>query len=184
MKMQKYVWIVFGVLFLVVISYVIFVREEGEFKSPQQTHVFTDGDLNIELIYGSPSKRGREIFGALVPYDKVWRTGANEATELHTNKDLDFNGQLLKAGNYSVWAQPGKEAWKVIINSHLPSWGIDKDGAVARVPENDVMTVGGPTRVVEGVTEMFTMTIQKADSSYNLVFDWDKTKVEIPFTQK
>jgi Protein of unknown function (DUF2911) len=182
--MKKYIWIIFGVALVAVIGYVVYVREQGEFKSPQQKVAFNDGDLKIDVVYGSPSKRGREIFGGLVPYDKVWRTGANEATEFHTNKDLDFGGQELKAGDYSLWSQPGKETWKIYFNSHIPNWGIDKNGIVARVPENDVVTMEVSSASLDQEKEMFTMTIEKADSIYNLVLAWDKTKVAVPFSAK
>jgi hypothetical protein len=182
--MKKYVWIFFGVALVVVILLVILKREEGEFKSPQETSNFTDGDLKIDVVYGRPSKRGRDIFGALVPFDKVWRTGANEATEFHTNKDLDFNGQELKAGDYSMWTQPGKSTWKVFINSSIPEWGVDEHGNVAHDPENNKVVVEAPSASTDQVTEMLTITVEKADSIYNLVFAWDKTKVALPFKVK
>ena len=182
--MKKYVWMFFGVALLVVIVLVVFVREEGEFKSPQEPYSFVDGDLKVEGVYGRPSKRDREIFGGLVPFDKVWRTGANEATEFHTNKDLDFKGQELKAGNYSVWTQPGKETWKVYINSNIPEWGVDENGQAARNAQTDVVVVEVAPTATDQVTEMFTMSVEKADSTYNLIFNWDKTKVAVPFKAK
>jgi len=182
--MKKYIWMFFGVALLLVILLVIFKREEGEFKSPQEAHNFTDGDLKIAVVYGRPSKRGRDIFGALVPFDKVWRTGANEATEFHTTKDLDFSGQELKAGDYSVWTQPGKDTWRIFINSSIPEWGVDENGNVAHNPENNKVIVDAPSSSTDQVTEMFTMSVEKADSTYNLVFNWDKTRVVVPFKSK
>jgi hypothetical protein len=182
--MKKYIWMFFGAALLTVIVYVVIVREEGEIKSPQDTHAFADGDLKIDVVYCRPSKRGRDIFGALVPFDKVWRTGANEATEFHTSKDLNFSGQELKAGDYSVWTQPGKDTWKVYINSTIPGWGVDENGNAARDPQTDVVTLDVPTGTSDQVAELFTMVVEKGDSTYNLVFNWDKTKVAVPFTTK
>ncbi len=182
--MKKYVWMFFAVALLAVISYVVFVREQGEFKSPRKAHVFNDNDLKVELGYGSPAKRGRKIFGGLVSFDTVWRTGANEATEFHTNKDLDFNGQALKAGEYSVWVLPSEANWQIFINSHIPDWGINQDGIAARLAENDVVKVEAPVGNSDKMIENFAMTVEKTDSVYNLVFVWDMTKVVVPFTGK
>lgn len=182
--MKKYIWMFFGVALVVVIILVVIKREEGEFKSPQATHTFNDGDLKIELVYCQPSKRGRDIFGALVPYDKIWRTGANEATEFHSNQDLNFNGQTLAAGEYSVWTQPGSASWKVFINSTIPGWGVNETGAADRNPDTDVIVIDVPSQTVPNVTEIFTMNVEKADSVYNLILNWDKTKVAVPFSLK
>lgn len=182
--MKKYIWMFFGAALLAVIILVVFKREEGEFKSPQETHAFNDGDLKIEVVYGRPSKRNRDIFGALVPYEKLWRTGANEASEFHTSAPLNFNGQILAAGNYSIWTQPGTNSWKVFINSTIPDWGVNENGVVAKNPETDVVVVDGTPETTAEVTEMFTMKVEKADSVYNLILNWDKTKVSVPFTRQ
>jgi Protein of unknown function (DUF2911) len=181
---MKYLWMVFGGALLVVIALVVFVREEGEYKSPQERQTFTDGDLKVDYVYGRPSKRGRVIFGGLVPYDTIWRTGANEATEFHTNQDLDFSGQSLKAGDYSMWAMPGKETWTLYFNSVIPDWGINELGKPSRDAVNDVLVIQAPSTSTDQVTEMFTISVVKTDSAYNLVFNWDKTKVAFPFKKQ
>lgn len=180
---MKYLWMVFGGALLVVIIFVVFVREEGEFKSPQDKQTFTDGDLKVDHVYGRPSKRDRVIFGGLVPFDTIWRTGANEATEFHTNQDLDFGGQPLKAGDYSMWAKPGKETWSLYFNSVIPDWGINEQG-LSRDAANDAIVITAPSTSSDQVTEIFTISVEKADSTYNLVFNWDKTKVVFPFKKQ
>ena len=80
-------------------------------------------DAYIKITYSQPQKKGREIFGKLVPYDQVWRTGANEATELTTTKNIQINGTLLKAGTYSLFTIPQKDSWTIIINSEVGLWG-------------------------------------------------------------
>ena len=171
-------------ILVAVILMVVFVREEGEIKSPQSKNNLTDGDLKVEVAYGRPSKRERDIFGALVPFDAIWRTGANEATEFHTNKDLDFSGQSLKAGDYSLFTMPGKDNWKIYFNSVIPEWGVDENGKAFRDEKNDVLIVDGTPSLVNNVTETFTISVSKADSVNNLVFSWDKTKVVVPFKVK
>ena len=182
--MRKYIWMFFGVALIAVIILVVFVREKGEIKSPQARQTLSDDNLKVEVVYGRPSKRGREIFGGLVPFDAVWRTGANEATEFHTNKILDFNGQVLQAGDYSMWAMPGQSKWTIYFNSLIPEWGVDENGKVFRDAQNDVLAVEATPVSANDVTEMFTISTIKSDSAYQLVFDWDKTKVVIPFKMK
>lgn len=182
--MKKYIWMFFGVALVLVIVVVIYKREQDSKKSPKENFAFQDGDLNIEVVYSRPSKRGRNIFGALVPYDKIWRTGANEATEFHTNKNLDFNGQVLPSGVYSVWTQPGSDTWKVFINSSIPEWGINENGIADRNPDTDIVVVDVASEVVTDITELFTMKVEESTSGYNLVLNWDNVKVTVPFTQK
>ena len=92
--------------------------------SPMDISATTLGeDAYVKVVYGSPRKKDREIFGSLVPYGEVWRTGANEATELTTTADLEINGETLPAGTYSVFTIPGEETWTVIFNSGLGQWG-------------------------------------------------------------
>jgi hypothetical protein len=80
-------------------------------------------DTYIKITYCQPRTRGREIFGALVPYGQVWRTGANEATEITLTKDVFINGMMITAGTYSVFTIPDKEKWVIIFNKELGLWG-------------------------------------------------------------
>lgn len=182
--MKKYIWMFFGVALVVVIILVIILRGEGQLKSPKEVVTFNDGALKIEVVYSRPSKRGRDVFGALVPYDKIWRTGANEATQFNTNQALDFNGQALPPGNYSVWTQPGANTWKLFMNSSIPEWGIDENGVADHNPDTDVLEVEVAAELVPETVEMFTMNVERADSIYNLILSWDKTKVAVPFSRK
>src|SRR6478609_8610578 len=80
-------------------------------------------DAYVKIVYSQPHKRGREIFGKLVPYGEVWRTGANEATEITLTRDLFINGTLLPAGTYSLFTIPANDKWTIIINKDLGLWG-------------------------------------------------------------
>src|SRR5688572_14761372 len=102
--------------------------------SPEGEVVFTKDNLRIKVLYNRPYKKGREIFGSLVPYDKVWRTGANEATIFETNKDLSIEGKKLKAGKYTLWTIPGQESWTIIFNSEYGQWGINSKAEANRDP--------------------------------------------------
>jgi hypothetical protein len=80
-------------------------------------------NVEVKLAYGETSMKGRAIFGDLVPFGKIWRTGANEATVIEFNKDVSLNGKMLKAGKYSLFSIPGEENWTLIINSIWNQWG-------------------------------------------------------------
>jgi len=113
--------------------------------SPEETLTFTSDDLEIEVFYNRPLKKGRVIFGELVPYKDVWRTGANEATTFTTNKDLEIGGKTLEAGKYTLWTIPNKTSWKVIFNDQMYSWGVNfSDGKAARDASFDALVVEVP----------------------------------------
>src|SRR3954463_14450219 len=102
--------------------------------SPKATATGKIGAANVTITYSSPSVKGRQIWGGLVPYDKVWRAGANEATLLETDKDLTVEGKKLPAGKYSLYAIPGEKQWQFIINSQTGQWGIERSGETTRKP--------------------------------------------------
>src|SRR3977135_4309901 len=91
--------------------------------SPPATASGKVNGATITINYGSPSVKGRQIWGSLVPYDKVWRAGANEATIFETDKDIKVEGKPLHAGKYSLYAIPGEKEWTIIFNSETGQWG-------------------------------------------------------------
>ncbi len=95
-------------------------------KSPKAAASNQVDDLNIDIKYSSPSVRGRTVWGDLVPYDKVWRTGADNATTIEFNKPVTVNGQALGAGKYAFFTIPGKDEWVVIFNNNPDQWGAYK----------------------------------------------------------
>ncbi len=154
--------------------------------SPEANVVFENGDLKVHIFYNRPNKKGRVIFAkdGLVPFGKVWRTGANEATVFGTNKDLDFGGKSLPKGKYSLWTIPNEQTWKVILNSDIPSWGVGFDGQALREPEKDVLTIEAPVVIQDKEFEQFTISVEKMGEEMELIFIWDKTLVAVPFTLK
>lgn len=133
-------------------------------------------DSYTKVTYSQPHKHGRLIFGGLVPYGQVWRTGANEATELTITKDIKINGLDLKAGTYSLFTIPGKESWTIILNSDLGLWGAYNYNSKLDVLRFDVPVIP----VTEFVYEAFTILIDPKNSKADLVLAWDRTKVIIP----
>src|SRR6185437_4669611 len=90
--------------------------DKSKRPSPPETATGTVGGASISINYSSPSVKGRKIWGGLVPYDKVWRAGANEATIFETNKAIKIEGKDLPAGKYSLFATPGENEWTIILN--------------------------------------------------------------------
>ncbi len=151
--------------------------------SPEDEVVFRLDDLSVKVFYNRPSKKGREIFGGLVPYGQVWRTGANEATTFETNKDLSFDGKILNAGKYSLWTIPGESVWTIIFNSEHGHWGLNSKGQPNRNPNLDVMQVDARAVQQEQEFEQFTISFNgTGDRDAEMVLMWDKTLVAVPFT--
>ena len=104
--------------------------------SPPKTATRMLDSLSINIVYNAPSVKGRTIWGALVPYGKVWRTGANEATTFEVNKPVLIEGQKLAAGKYSLFTIPGEKEWVVVFNKEAEQWGAysyKKDSDALRV---------------------------------------------------
>jgi hypothetical protein len=116
------------VLSVVALLSIIAVAQQKPLPSPRkQADVKLGNGKTVSVDYGSPSMRGRKIMGGLVPYDKVWRTGANEATKFHTDSDLTVNGNKVPAGDYTLYTLPGEKGWKLIINKQTGQWGTEYD---------------------------------------------------------
>ena len=102
------------------------VSKKDDRPSPPQEANATIGDLSIKLVYSSPGVKNRKIWGELVPYAKVWRTGANEATTVEVSRDTKVGGSVLKAGKYALFTIPGETEWIIIFNEVPDQWGAYK----------------------------------------------------------
>jgi len=145
--------------------------------SPTQTIKQDFGISSAELIYSRPGVKGRKIFGDLVPYGKVWRTGANQATRLKFTDDVTIGGQALKAGEYAVYTIPNEKEWDVVINKGSANWGTDYK------MEDDLFRVKVKPMSLDKPVETFTMQFANVKSnSMDLQLIWDKTLVSVPIT--
>jgi hypothetical protein len=148
--------------------------------SPPGKTDLTVNDLTVSIAYSRPSVRGRLIFGtaeqdALQPYGKYWRLGANESTEITVNKDVDFNGQPVKAGTYKVYAVPGPEAFDVVLNTELGTWGaMEPDYAL------DLLHTKVPVERVSTPVEQYTISTVEADGGVDVVFEFSDVKFIVP----
>ena len=157
-----------------------FMQHRTKQASPQTTAKMNKDGTEIEVSYSQPSKKGREIFGGLVPYGEVWRTGANEATTFTTNKDLKIGGQNLPKGTYTLWTIPNANQWSVILNSGSYSWGVGFDSKASRDPKLDVVTVQVPVQLLPQSVEKFTISFATDSLPATMDLMWDKTKVSVP----
>jgi hypothetical protein len=180
--MRKYI-IIIGILAAILVVLFFIFRTYTKSFSPEESSIFDDGNLKLEVIYNRPWKKDREIFGALVPYDKVWRTGANEATSFSTNKEIQIKDKKLKAGKYSLWSIPGAESWTIIFNTQTGQWGITAKGDANRNPEKDVLQVVVPAITQSNTFEQFTISFEKMGEEIEMILMWDQTVVVIPINQ-
>lgn len=185
--MKKFlVLLAIGVVVIVILVAVVHVIRQNRTKSfsPEEVVTFTDDNLKVVVHYNRPYKKGREIFGTLVPYGKVWRTGANEATVFETNKTLIIEGKKLTPGKYSLWTIPDSTSWMVIFNMQTGQWGIDNRGEANRDPELDAFSVTAQAILQEREFEQFTIRFDKIDEEAEMVLLWDKTVVAVPFSHE
>jgi len=134
-------------------------------------------DTYLKIVYSQPHKNGREIFGKLVPFEQVWRMGANEATEITITRDVFVASQLLAAGTYSVYGIPYDDNWVIIFNRDLGQWG-----SYNYNEKNDVLRVVAPVTTIENnlVYEPFTIKVDQRNNKAFIIFMWDRTKAALP----
>lgn len=177
-------WIVgvIGVL-LLVFNFILWpiLQQQTKKSSPEKNITYSKGELRLNLFYCSPSKKDREIFGNLVPYDEVWRTGANEASTFTTNKDIMIAGKPLPAGKYTLWTIPTETSWKVIFNDKMYGWGVKLTNQKAsRDPDHDVLVVDGKVSKSLNTVEKFSITLRVSSPDTSiLMFAWDNVVVPL-----
>ena len=131
--------------------------------------------LLARVIYSRPQKNGRVIFGELVEYGKVWRLGANEATEIEFFKTVRINGKKVKKGRYTLYCIPYTDKWTIIINKETDTWGAFKYDE-----KSDLLRVDLPVQRTTEILDAFVMTFDKTISGYNLNIGCDDVRVSLP----
>ncbi|MFN3529019.1 MAG: DUF2911 domain-containing protein [Bacteroidia bacterium] len=169
------------ILVLLTVASVIWFRRlqhETRKHSPKETVV--ESMSGIEVKYCSPGVKGRAIFGGLVPYGEVWRTGANEPTSFESPIDLVFGSDTLKAGFYTLWTIPNEDSWQVIWNSGYYPWGVSWGGTASRKPEKDVLQLQVIPEKLTELQERFEIGFDEEPTQFWL--KWEFTKVNMPYT--
>lgn len=180
--MKKKIFIGAGVVLGILVVWSIYGLFFAPVKSPPTSVAFDGGGLQINVSYSQPSKRGRLIFGeeaagALQPYGKYWRLGANAATEITFNKDITFAGQPVNAGSYRMYAVPGAESFKIALNSEL---GVRFSAAMEPDHSLDVVTVDIPVEPLLADAEVFTISFEADSVGVNMNMAWDRTLLRVP----
>ena len=169
-----------GIIVALGVVLILILRYTTKAHSPEDTVTYESDDLKLEIFYNRPYKKNRVIFGEVVPYDEVWRTGANEATTFETNKDLLIDGSPLAAGKYTLWTIPMENSWKVIFNSQMYPWGINLDKKAYRDPQYDALILERPVNTLDNTMEQFTILFEKTGEFVILILAWDQTSINIP----
>jgi Protein of unknown function (DUF2911) len=158
-------------------SSLIYAQKEDKSKRPSPPATATGKVMsaNITIDYSSPAVKGRKIWGGLVPYDKVWRAGANEATIFETTKDIQVEGNKLPAGKYSLYAIPGEKEWVIIFNSKTGQWGVKDDESTSEEPANDVLRITVKPVKAAVFNERLKYMIDKT----GFAIEWEHLKVPV-----
>jgi hypothetical protein len=166
-------------LAVVITSVSLLAQQKQQLSPPGEASVKFDDGKTVTIKYSRPSMRGRKIFGELVPYGKVWRTGANSATSLTTDTTLDIGGTNVPAGRYTLYSLPGEKSWELIVNKQTGQWGTNYDQGqdLARIPMKLSQLPSG--------LEIFTISLDKTGAkSAVLKLDWELTSASVNITEK
>ena len=175
--MKKFL-IIAGIVISVIIVVIFGLRIYPKSFSPEDQALYRSGDAYIEVNYCRPSKEERIIFGELVPYGEVWRTGANEATTISFNEDYSINDKVLKAGKYSLFTIPGPDKWTIIFNEQTGQWGTVYN------EDRDVLRVNVESESTSQTIEQFTVEYEKKYDTVFVIMKWDNTQVSVPFAKQ
>lgn len=169
-KILKIVIISVAVLALAFYGFLTFTKS----KSPADTASFNQNGLSVQVDYCRPYKKDRVIFGQLLPYGKVWRTGANEATIFEVKQDVKIADKPLKAGKYTLWTIPGADNWTIVFNSQTGQWGTEYDET------KDVLRVDVPASKLAETVEQFKIDFASAAGGSDMILRWENTEVKVP----
>lgn len=156
-------------------SFVFAQGDKASRPSPPASANGKIGKANVTISYSSPSVKDRKIWGELVPYDQVWRAGANEATIFETDSELKIEGKTLSAGKYSLFAIPGEREWTIILNSETGQWGVKRGGVANLDRANDVLSVSVQPKKSQSFNEKLAYEVGKD----GFVLKWENLEVPV-----
>jgi hypothetical protein len=133
------------------------------------------GDPVIKITYGRPQKKGRTMLGGKEDFGKVWRTGANESTEMKLYKDVTFADKTIPAGTYTLYTIPDKDEWTLIINSKLDTWG-----AYDYEEAKDVARIKVPAGKTDSEVEAFSIALEGSGGNATMYLAWENTLIKVP----
>lgn len=172
--MKKKISLLSAVFLGITIS--LFAQINKPSLSPKINKETTIGLANVQLEYGQPTTQGREIFGALIPYGKVWRTGANSSTKLTTDREIELAGQKIPAGTYGLYTIPEKGEWTIIIHKNSKLWG-----AGGYNETEDLVRFKVPSTPLKDAVETLSINFENFTTNGGaLIIRWENTMVSIP----
>ena len=166
-------WLIIGGVVLLFIAIILLLRWSAK-RSPKAVAQATQNGITMKVLYCQPTKKDRTIFGSVVKYNKIWRTGANAATVIELAQDVRVNGNRLAKGRYSLYTIPTPTDWTVIINRRTGQWGMSYKEAA------DVMRLTAPTRTYSPPAEQFFISFEPQPGGLNMLLTWDETQVIVP----
>lgn len=178
--MQKSRWWILTLIVTTTLSIAMVGQDKKPPLSPaaQATLTFADGHT-VTIKYSQPSMRNRKIFGGLVPYDQVWRTGANAATSMTTDVDLDIGGTTVPKGDYTLYSLPGQSSWKLIINKQTGQWGTEYSQG------QDLARVNMKVSQRPAGLELFTISLDKTGGDAGVLkLEWENTIASVDVKEK
>ncbi len=177
--MQKRITLL-ALLVVFAASFALAQQDKSKRPSPPEQAMckFSDGK-GVNVDYSSPRAKGRKIFGGLVPYGEVWRTGANEATTFVANTDLNVGGKDVPAGNYTIFTVPNQDKWTLIVNKKTGEWGIPYKYESDELARTD-MKVEKTSSPVEN----FTISFDQSGDSCVMHLDWENTRASVAVSEK
>jgi hypothetical protein len=179
---MKKLLVISGVLSLMLVCSFVVTAQQDKSKRPSppaQAKWDLGGGKSVTIDYGSPRTQGRKIYGELVPFGQVWRTGANEATALVTPVDLTIGSTTVAAGSYTIFTVPSKDKWTLIISKKTGEWGTDYPGQA-----NDLARIDMKVSALPSPVENFTISFEKAGNDANLNIDWETTRASVAVSKK
>lgn len=138
---------------------------------------YKDDNIYIKVVYSQPLKKNRDIFASIAPYGKLWRTGANEATEITFTRDVRLGGKTVRAGTYTLFTIPNPDKWTIILNTDLGQWGEYKYDAAKNELSFDV-----PAEKNKELYEAFTIKFSESKAGADMTLLWDNVQVVVPIT--
>lgn len=171
---KKVLWVVGAavILFATIVIYQIATTRK---HSPPATAELTTNKYKIQVDYCRPYKKGREIFGELLPYDTYWRTGANEPTIITFSNDFAFGVTKVPAGSYRLYTIPRENEWDVVLNSETEKWGLWEPNY-----NLDIAKVTVPVKKADSCAEQFLIQLKENGNGAEMALIWDFTQVVVP----
>jgi hypothetical protein len=154
---------------------------QRQMASPRKSGEMVLNGKKISVDYGAPSVRGRKIFGELVPYNQVWRFGANQATHFNTEADLLLGNAAVPKGSYTLWVWPSETGWKLIINKQTGIWGTPYK---PEYEKTELARVDMKVEKTSAPVELMVISLDKAGQGGVLKMEWENTSASVNFTEK